>query len=164
MVIEWGYVCATSSRFEVLREGQMARWFRVYVVNQIERFLRSKCAPFNCGCSCLVSSDAYRRVGTGGTVLWRARAREIAQAARRMIAPRRLLNFAIYQRERLCHCLKSTISATSIFCSARWIHHCSARSVHRFHPHIRRRCCGTKRSPMSSRRTRLPIFSEDAIG
>jgi hypothetical protein len=44
MVIEWGYVCATSSRFEVLREGQMTRWFRVYVVNQIERFLQSKCA------------------------------------------------------------------------------------------------------------------------
>ena len=40
MVIEWGYVCATSSRFEVLREGQMTRWFRVYVVNQIERFLQ----------------------------------------------------------------------------------------------------------------------------
>jgi len=44
MVIGWGYVCATSSRFEVLREVQMTRWFRVYAVSQIERFLESKCA------------------------------------------------------------------------------------------------------------------------
>jgi hypothetical protein len=63
----------------------MTRWFRVYVVNQIERFLQSKCAP-NCGCSCLASPDAHRRAGTGFTVLWCARAREIAQATRKMIA------------------------------------------------------------------------------
>jgi hypothetical protein len=44
MVIEWGYVCATSSRFEVLRKVQMTRWFRVHAVSQIERFLQSKCA------------------------------------------------------------------------------------------------------------------------
>jgi hypothetical protein len=44
MVIESGYVCATSSRFEVLREVQMTRWFRVHAVSQIERFLQSKCA------------------------------------------------------------------------------------------------------------------------
>ena len=42
MVIESGYVCATSGRFEVLRELQMTRWFRVHSVRQIERLLRSK--------------------------------------------------------------------------------------------------------------------------
>lgn len=44
MVIESGYVCATSSRFEVLWEVQMPRWFRVHTFSHIERFLRSKCA------------------------------------------------------------------------------------------------------------------------
>jgi len=41
-VIESGYVCATSSRFEVLREVQMPRWFRVRSIHQIERLLQSK--------------------------------------------------------------------------------------------------------------------------
>ncbi len=50
----------------------MTGWFRVYVVNQIERFLESKCAP-NCGCSCLVSPDAHCRASTGFTVRWCAR-------------------------------------------------------------------------------------------
>jgi type IV secretion system protein VirB2 len=44
IVIESVYVCATSSRFEVLREAQMPGWFRVHTFSQIERFLRSKCA------------------------------------------------------------------------------------------------------------------------
>jgi type IV secretory pathway VirB2 component (pilin) len=44
IVIESVYVCATSSRFEVLREAQMPRWFRVHTFSQIERFLQSKCA------------------------------------------------------------------------------------------------------------------------
>jgi len=95
----------------------MTRWFRVYAVSQIERLLQSKCARPTAVVLCVVSPDAYRRAGTGFTVsvaLWCARAREIAQAAQRMIAARRLLNFAIYQGERLCHCLKSTISATSM--------------------------------------------------
>jgi type IV secretory pathway VirB2 component (pilin) len=42
IVIESGYVCATGSRFEVLRGLQMTRWFRVHSVSQIERLLRSK--------------------------------------------------------------------------------------------------------------------------
>jgi hypothetical protein len=96
----------------------MTRWFRVYIVNQIERLLQSKCAP-NWGCSCLVSPDAYRRASTGFTVLWCARARQIAQVARKMIARKKTAYFAIYQGERPCHCVKPTISATSCFCSAR---------------------------------------------
>jgi type IV secretory pathway VirB2 component (pilin) len=44
MVIESGYVCATSSRFEVLWEVQLPRWFRVHTFSQIERFLQVKCA------------------------------------------------------------------------------------------------------------------------
>jgi type IV secretory pathway VirB2 component (pilin) len=43
MVIESGYVCATSSRFEVLWEVQMPRWFRVHTFSHTERFLQSKC-------------------------------------------------------------------------------------------------------------------------
>jgi hypothetical protein len=69
----------------------MTRWFRVHTVSQIEPFLQSKCAS-NCCCSRLVSPDAYRRAGTGFTVpvaLCRARAREIAQTAQRMIARRK---------------------------------------------------------------------------
>src|ERR1700677_3359086 len=37
-----GYVCATSSRFEVPRDVQMTRWFRVHFVREIERLLQSK--------------------------------------------------------------------------------------------------------------------------
>jgi hypothetical protein len=44
MLFKQRYVCATSSRFEVLREVQMPRWFQVQTVSQIERFLQSKCA------------------------------------------------------------------------------------------------------------------------
>jgi len=53
MAIEWGYVCATSSRFEVLREGANDTLvFRMYVVNQPERFLMpiaalAKGSPFS---------------------------------------------------------------------------------------------------------------------
>jgi type IV secretory pathway VirB2 component (pilin) len=43
-VIESGYFCATSNRFEVLWEVQMPRWFRFQTGSQIERFLQSKCA------------------------------------------------------------------------------------------------------------------------
>jgi type IV secretory pathway VirB2 component (pilin) len=42
MVIESGYVCATSSRFDVLREVQMTLWFRVHSICQIDRLLQSK--------------------------------------------------------------------------------------------------------------------------
>jgi type IV secretory pathway VirB2 component (pilin) len=42
-VIESGYVCAISSRFEVLREVQMTRWFRVHSIRQIDRPPQSKC-------------------------------------------------------------------------------------------------------------------------
>jgi type IV secretion system protein VirB2 len=44
IVIESGYVCATSSRFEVLREAQMTRWSRVHFIRQIQSGLRSKWA------------------------------------------------------------------------------------------------------------------------
>jgi type IV secretion system protein VirB2 len=43
MVIDSGYVCATSSRFEVLREVQMPRWSQVHFIRQIERLLHSEC-------------------------------------------------------------------------------------------------------------------------
>jgi len=42
MVIESRYVCATSSRFQVLREVQMTRWSRVHFIREIERLLQSK--------------------------------------------------------------------------------------------------------------------------
>jgi type IV secretory pathway VirB2 component (pilin) len=42
MLFEPRYVCATSSRFEVLREVQMTRWFRVHFIREIERLLQSK--------------------------------------------------------------------------------------------------------------------------
>jgi type IV secretory pathway VirB2 component (pilin) len=42
MLFEPRYVCATSSRFEVLREMQMTRWFRVHFIREIERLLQSK--------------------------------------------------------------------------------------------------------------------------
>jgi hypothetical protein len=38
------------------------------------------------------------------------------------------------------------------------------RSVHRFHPHIRRRCCGQSAHLCLLEGPRLPIFSEDATG
>jgi type IV secretion system protein VirB2 len=43
IAIESDYVCATSSRFEVLREVQVSRWFRVHSIRQIERLPQSKC-------------------------------------------------------------------------------------------------------------------------
>jgi type IV secretory pathway VirB2 component (pilin) len=42
MLIESGYVCATSSRFEVLREVQVTRWFRVHSIHQLDRLHHSK--------------------------------------------------------------------------------------------------------------------------
>jgi type IV secretion system protein VirB2 len=42
IAIEPSYVCAISSRFEVLREVQMTRWFQVYSVPQIGRLLQSE--------------------------------------------------------------------------------------------------------------------------
>jgi type IV secretory pathway VirB2 component (pilin) len=42
MLFEQRYVCATSSRFEVLREVQMTSWFRVHFIREIERLLQSK--------------------------------------------------------------------------------------------------------------------------
>jgi type IV secretory pathway VirB2 component (pilin) len=44
MVIESGYVCATSSRFDVLREAQMTLWSRVHSIRNIELRLRSNWA------------------------------------------------------------------------------------------------------------------------
>jgi type IV secretory pathway VirB2 component (pilin) len=44
IVIESGYVCATSSRFEVLREVQMPRWSQLHSIRHIEHLLRSKSA------------------------------------------------------------------------------------------------------------------------
>jgi type IV secretory pathway VirB2 component (pilin) len=38
------YVCATSSRFELLREVQMTRWSRVHLIRQIQSRLLSKWA------------------------------------------------------------------------------------------------------------------------
>ncbi len=42
IAIESGYVCATSSRFEVLREVQMTHWFRVHSIREIGCLLHSK--------------------------------------------------------------------------------------------------------------------------
>jgi type IV secretion system protein VirB2 len=42
MLLEQRYVCATSSRFEVLREVQMPRWSRAHSISQIGRLLQSK--------------------------------------------------------------------------------------------------------------------------
>jgi type IV secretion system protein VirB2 len=42
IAIESGYVCATSSRFEVLREVQMTHWFRVHSIREIGCLLQSK--------------------------------------------------------------------------------------------------------------------------
>src|ERR1017187_73520 len=68
MVIDWGYVCATSSRFEVLREGANDTLVPS-PDGYSDRALSSvEVRASNCGCSCLVSPDAYRRVGTGVTV------------------------------------------------------------------------------------------------
>ena len=44
IAIESSYVCATSSRFEVLREVQMTRWSRVHFIRQIQPRLRSNWA------------------------------------------------------------------------------------------------------------------------
>jgi type IV secretory pathway VirB2 component (pilin) len=44
MVIEAGYVCPTSSRFDVLREAQMTLWSRVHLIRNIELRLRSNWA------------------------------------------------------------------------------------------------------------------------
>jgi type IV secretory pathway VirB2 component (pilin) len=44
IAIESSYVCATSSRFEVLREVQMTRWSRVHFIRQIQSRLRAKWA------------------------------------------------------------------------------------------------------------------------
>jgi type IV secretion system protein VirB2 len=44
IAIEPSYVCAISSRFEVLREAQMTRWSRVHFIRQIQSRLRSKWA------------------------------------------------------------------------------------------------------------------------
>src|SRR5271165_3803938 len=42
MLFEPRYVCATSSRFEVLREVQMPQWSRAHSIRQIGRLLQSK--------------------------------------------------------------------------------------------------------------------------
>src|SRR6202142_3140345 len=42
MLFEQRYVCATSSRFEVLLEVQMPRWSRTHSIRQIGRLLQSK--------------------------------------------------------------------------------------------------------------------------
>ena len=42
MLFEQRYVCAISSRFEVLREVQMPRWSRADSIRQIGRLLQSK--------------------------------------------------------------------------------------------------------------------------
>jgi type IV secretory pathway VirB2 component (pilin) len=44
MVIESGYVCATSSRFDVLREAQMTLWSRVHLIRKVELRFRSNWA------------------------------------------------------------------------------------------------------------------------
>ena len=44
IAIQSGYVCATSSRFKVLREVQMTRWFSASLVRQIQQVARSKSA------------------------------------------------------------------------------------------------------------------------
>jgi type IV secretory pathway VirB2 component (pilin) len=44
IAIEPSYVCAISSRFEVLREAQMTRWSRVHFIRQIQSRLWSKWA------------------------------------------------------------------------------------------------------------------------
>jgi type IV secretory pathway VirB2 component (pilin) len=44
IAIEPSYVCAISSRFEVLREAQMTRWSRVHFIRQVQSRLRSKWA------------------------------------------------------------------------------------------------------------------------
>jgi type IV secretory pathway VirB2 component (pilin) len=44
IAIEPSYVCAISSRFEVLREVQMTRWSRVNFIRQTQSRLRSKWA------------------------------------------------------------------------------------------------------------------------
>jgi type IV secretion system protein VirB2 len=44
IAIQSRYVCAISSRFEVLREVQMTRWFSVSLVRQIQQVARSKSA------------------------------------------------------------------------------------------------------------------------
>jgi len=44
IAIEPSYVCAISSRFELLREAQMTRWSRVHFIRQIQSRLRSKWA------------------------------------------------------------------------------------------------------------------------
>jgi type IV secretory pathway VirB2 component (pilin) len=44
IAIESDYVCATSSRIEVLREVQMPRWFSVSLVRRIQQVARSKSA------------------------------------------------------------------------------------------------------------------------
>jgi type IV secretory pathway VirB2 component (pilin) len=41
-VIESGYVCATSSRIDVLREVHMTLWLRVHSVRQVGRILQSQ--------------------------------------------------------------------------------------------------------------------------
>jgi type IV secretory pathway VirB2 component (pilin) len=41
-VIEPVYVCATSSRINVLREVQMTRWLRTHSIRQIGRLLQSQ--------------------------------------------------------------------------------------------------------------------------
>jgi hypothetical protein len=71
----------------------MTRWFRVYAVSQIERFLQSKCARPTAVVLALFLLIPNRRAGTGFTLpvaLCRARALEIAQTAQRMIARRKI--------------------------------------------------------------------------
>jgi hypothetical protein len=42
-VIECGYFCAISSRFELLPEVHMPRWSPIHLIREIESLLRSKC-------------------------------------------------------------------------------------------------------------------------
>jgi hypothetical protein len=85
MVTEAGYVCTTSSRFEVRREGTNDRLVPS-LYRQSDRALSSVEVRAQLRLFLPCSPDAQRRASTGFTVLWCARAREIAQAARKMIA------------------------------------------------------------------------------
>jgi hypothetical protein len=67
----------------------MTRWFRVYAVSQIERFLQMKCARPTAVVLVLFLLMPIAALAQGSPIpvaLWCARAREIAQTAQRMIA------------------------------------------------------------------------------
>jgi hypothetical protein len=61
MVIEWGYVCATSSRFDVLREGSN-NTLVPSLCRQSDRALSSvEVRGSNCGCSFLKARAMVQR-------------------------------------------------------------------------------------------------------